>query len=180
MMDFSRGSHGKLRLQMDSIDMRTIVADAIATVRPHFAARGHHLAVALPPEPLLFVADSSKLHQVLTNLLNNASKFTDPGGHICLTAETPTDGVVIRVRDNGRGISPDLLPRIFEPFHQSDDQRGREQAGLGLGLSIAKSLVELHGGSIAAHSEGSNSGAEFVVRLPVGDCGLCHGAAKQN
>jgi signal transduction histidine kinase len=102
----------------------------------------------------------------LTNLLTNAAKFTDPGGTIRLTAEASSDAVVIRIRDNGRGISPDLLPVIFNPFQQGNDPAARG-CGLGLGLSLVKSLVELHGGTITAHSEGAGKGAEFTMRLPV-------------
>jgi signal transduction histidine kinase len=172
VMDVSRDTHGKLRLHMGSVDMSRIVADAIATVRPSLATRRHSLSVALPSEPVRLLADSSRLHQVLTNLLNNAAKFTDPGGCIRLTAEVSADAVVIRVRDNGRGISPDLLPRIFEPFQQGNDARDSERGGLGLGLSLVKSFVELHGGSVAAYSQGSGMGTEFVVRLPVRCTGI--------
>jgi len=163
VMDISRDVYGKLRLNVRCVDIATVAADAIATVRPSLAIRGHHLAVALPPEPVRLLADPSRLHQVLTNLLNNAAKFTDPGGCICLTAETSLDVLVIRVRDNGRGISSELPPRIFEPFQQGDDPRDSRHGGLGLGLSLVKSLVELHGGSVAAYSQGSGTGAEFVV-----------------
>jgi len=172
VMDVSRDTCGKLRLRMVSVDMSTIVAGAIATVRPSLASRRHRLAVALPPEPVPLYVDSSRLHQVLTNLLNNAAKFTEPGGCIYLTAEASVDVVVIRVRDNGRGITSDLLPRIFEPFQQGDDSGDSGREGLGLGLSLVKSLVELHGGSVAAYSQGSGKGSEFVVRLPAGNTGL--------
>jgi signal transduction histidine kinase len=167
VMEVSRDAYGKMRLRMGSVDMTSIVADAIATVRPSLTSRRHRLSVALPAEPVTLLADSSRLHQVLTNLLNNAAKFTEPGGCICLTVEVCGDFVIILVRDNGRGISPDLLPGIFEPFQQGEDpvdcDRGR---GLGLGLSLVRSLVELHGGSVAAYSQGSGAGSEFVVRLP--------------
>ena len=166
VMDLSRDACGKLRLRMGAVDVSRIVADAIVTVRPSLASRRHSLSVALPAEPVSLLADSSRLHQVLTNLLNNAAKFTKPGGSICLTAETSADAVVIRVRDNGKGIGPDLLPRIFDPFQQGDDPGDSGREGLGLGLSLVKSLVELHGGSVAAYSQGSDLGSEFVVRLP--------------
>jgi len=167
VMDASRYAYGKVRLRVESVNMTAIVADAIATVRPCLSSRRHRLSVALPVEPVTLLADSSRLHQVLTNLLNNAAKFTEPGGCIRLNVEVSGDFVIIRVRDNGRGISPALLPCIFEPFQRGDDpvDCGREW-GLGLGLSLVRSLVELHGGSVAAYSEGSGAGSEFVVRLP--------------
>jgi signal transduction histidine kinase len=169
VMDASRNARGKLRLQIGVVNVSAIVTDAVATVRPNLVTRGHRLSVAMPSEPLSLLADASRLHQILTNLLNNAAKFTEPGGCIWLIAEASADAVVIRVRDNGRGISPDLLPRIFEPFLQGEDPEDPEDSscgGLGLGLSIVKSLVELHGGSITAGSRGPGAGSEFVVRLP--------------
>jgi signal transduction histidine kinase len=106
-----------------------------------------------------------RLEQVLINLLANAAKFTDRGGDIGLTARAEAGQVILRVRDNGRGIAPDLLPRVFDPFWQGPGHGEKDTRGLGLGLALVKSLVELHGGSIAAHSEGSGTGAEFIVRL---------------
>ena len=114
---------------------------------------------------MFLVADPVRLEQVLANLLANAAKFTDPGGHIRLTAEAEAGQVVLRVRDNGRGIAPDLLPRVFDPFRQGPDP-GTTARGLGIGLALVKSLVELHGGSVAAHSDGPGTGTEFIVRLP--------------
>jgi signal transduction histidine kinase len=172
VMDLSRNTCGKLRLHMGSVDVSRVVADAVATVRPSLATRRHRLLVALPSEPVRFLADSSRLQQVLTNLLNNAAKFTDPGGCIWLTVEASADAVVIQVRDNGRGITADFLPRIFEPFQQGNDPGSTACGGLGLGLSLVKSLVELHGGSVEAYSQGTGTGAEFVVRLPACGAGI--------
>jgi signal transduction histidine kinase len=161
---------------MGLVNVSAVVADAVATVRPSLVTRGHRLSVAMPSEPLSLLADASRLHQVLTNLLNNAAKFTEPGGCIWLIAEASVDGIVIRVRDNGRGIGPDLLPRIFEPFQQGEDPEDSNCGGLGLGLSIVKSLVELHGGSVTASSRGPGAGSEFVVRLPARCSGIsCSG-----
>jgi signal transduction histidine kinase len=112
------------------------------------------------------VADPVRLEQVLINLLANAAKFTDPGGDIRLTARAEAGQVVLRVRDNGRGIAPELLPRVFDPFWQGPGRGEKGARGLGLGLALVKSLVELHGGSISARSEGPGTGAEFIVRLP--------------
>src|SRR5262249_37270387 len=136
------------------------------TVGWRLATRGHRLAVALPPEAVTLHADPLRLEQVLTNLLSNAAKFTDPGGHIRLTAEVEADHVIVRVRDNGRGIAPELLPRVFDLFQQGVHSGERVTSGLGIGLALVKSLVELHGGSVAASSAGPGTGAEFVVCLP--------------
>jgi len=168
VIDVYRDAHGKLRLRLAPMDLATIVRHSIETARPGLAARGHRLSVSLPPDPVSFLADASRLEQVLTNLLTNAANCTEPGGHIYVTGDVPTDEVVIRVRDNGRGICPDLLPRIFDPFQQGNDSGDRPGGALGLGLALVKSLVELHGGSVAAHSEGLGMGSEFVVRLPTG------------
>jgi signal transduction histidine kinase len=111
-------------------------------------------------------ADPCRLEQVLTNLLANAAKFTDPGGHVRLTVGSEAAQVVLRVRDNGRGIPRDLLPRVFDPFWQDLRPGGKGARGLGLGLALVKSLVESHGGSIAARSDGPGTGAEFIIRLP--------------
>lgn len=178
LMDVCRNAHGKLRLHLTRVDLAAIIHDAIASARPSLATRGHRLVVSIPPEPAYFVADASRLEQVLTNLLCNAAKYTDPAGRICLTAEASTDLVVIRVSDNGRGINANLLPRIFDTFQQGHDPKdiGLGGLGLGLGLSLVKSLVELHGGSVAAHSCGTGTGSEFVVRLPT--CGPAAGACS--
>ena len=112
------------------------------------------------------MVDFSRVVQILTNLLTNAAKYTEPGGRIYLTGDLSSDDVVIRVRDNGRGISPQLLPRIFDPYQRGPNQR---ECGLGLGLTLVKTLVELHGGTVVAQSRGPSTGSEFVVRLPMGD-----------
>jgi signal transduction histidine kinase len=150
----------RIRLRLAPVDLSAIIHSAIATTRPGLTEKGHQLSMSLPPEPVMFIADSSRLQQVLTNLLTNAVKYTEPGGHIKVTAGMCAEIVVIRVSDNGRGMSQALIARIFQPF-----QRG-EGGGLGLGLALVKSLVELHGGSIAVHSDGPGTGAEFVVHLP--------------
>jgi len=152
--------HGRIRLNLAQVDLNSVVQAAITTARPNLAAKGHRVSVSLPPDPVLFIADSSRLRQVLTNLLTNACKYTDSGGLICVTGGKWSDVVVIRVEDNGRGIKPDLIPRIFEPFQHGED------GGLGLGLALVKSLVELHGGSVAVDSDGDGMGSEFVVHLP--------------
>ena len=159
------GGLGKLSLRKEVVTLGEVVARAADTAGHVLAARRHRLTVSLPPEPLSLEADPLRLEQVLTNLLGNAAKFTDPGGHIRLTAEVEAGQVVLRVRDNGRGIDPDLLPRVFDLFYQIPGP-GQQAGGLGLGLALVKSLVELHGGSVAACSDGPGTGCEFVVRLP--------------
>jgi signal transduction histidine kinase len=166
LFDVCAGSHGGLSLHQEVVDVTGIVASAVETTGHLLAGRGHRLKVSLPPEPLLVAADPLRLEQVLANLLANAAKFTDPGGHIRLTAEEDAGEVVLRVRDDGRGIARDLLPRVFDLFSRGPDHGSRGAGGLGLGLALVKSLVELHGGRVEASSEGLGRGAEFVVRLP--------------
>jgi signal transduction histidine kinase len=166
LFDLCAGSRDSLPLCKEMVDLAVVVARATEATAHLLAARGHRLTVSLPAGPVSLVADPVRLEQVLANLLANAAKFTDPGGDIRLTARAEAGQAVLRVRDNGRGIAPELVPRVFDPFWQGPG-RGEEGArGLGLGLALVKSLVELHGGSIAAHSEGPGTGAEFIVRLP--------------
>jgi signal transduction histidine kinase len=166
MLDLCRTGQDKLSLRKERVDLAAVVADAIEIARPSLIGRGHHLTVSLPPRPVSLLADASRLIQVLTNLLTNAAQYTDPGGEIGLAAEVAGGVVVLRVRDNGTGIAPDLLPRIFDLFQQGDRPGNRGCGGLGIGLALVKALVELHGGSIAASSRGPGTGSEFVVRLP--------------
>ena len=141
--------------------------DAVDASRPLIEASGHQLAVSLPAEPIHLDADPARLAQVISNLLNNAAKYTEPGGHIALTAERRGGDLVLTVRDTGVGISAEMLPGIFEMFAQVDRSLERSQGGLGIGLTLVRRLVEMHGGTIEARSEGIGRGSEFVVRLPV-------------
>jgi len=171
LFDLCAGSRDNLPLWKEVVDLAAVVAGATEATAHLLAARGHRLTVSLPAGPVSLVADPVRLEQVLANLLANAAKFTDPGGDIRLTAqlasrERERPEVVLRVRDNGRGIARELLPRVFDPFWQGPGRGEKGARGLGLGLALVKSLVELHGGSIAAHSEGPGTGAEFIVRLP--------------
>jgi signal transduction histidine kinase len=166
LFDLCAGSRDRLPLHKELVELRAVVAGATEATAHQLAARRHRLTLSLPGEPVFLVADPVRLEQVLTNLLANAAKFTDPGGHIRLSAEAEAGQVVLRVRDNGRGITPDLLPRVFDLFRQGPDLGGHRRPGLGLGLALVKSLVELHGGSVSARSDGPGTGAEFVVRLP--------------
>jgi signal transduction histidine kinase len=165
VLDLCRAGRGKLSLRKERVDLAAVVAGAIETADTLLATRGHHLTVSLPPGPVSLVADPSCLNQILTNLLTNTAKYTDPGGEIGLAAEVAAGEVVLRVRDNGIGIAPDLLPRVFDLFQQGDGPGGRGCGGLGIGLALVKSLVELHGGSVAAFSGGPGMGSQFVVRL---------------
>jgi signal transduction histidine kinase len=165
VLHLCRAGQGKLSLCKERVDLATVVAGAIETAGHFLATRGHHLTVSLPPGAVSLVADPSRLNQILTNLLTNAAKYTDPGGKICLTAEVVAGAVVLQVRDNGMGIEPDLLPRVFDLFQQGDGPGNQTCGGLGIGLALVKSLVELHGGNVSAFSGGAGTGSKFVVRL---------------
>jgi CheY-like chemotaxis protein len=146
--------------------LNDVLTSAVETSRPLIEAGGHRLELDIPDEPLLLDADAVRLAQVFANLLNNAAKYTDAGGHIVLRARREGDQAVIAVRDNGIGIEPRMLPHVFELFMQVDPSV-RSQGGLGIGLALVKSLVGMHGGSVVASSPGLGRGSEFVVRLPL-------------
>jgi signal transduction histidine kinase len=166
LFDVCAGASGKLSVRKEAVSLAEVVAAATETASHLVAARRHRLTIALPPEPVILDADPLRLQQVLTNLLANAAKFTAPGGHIRLTAEIVAGQVVVRVRDNGRGIASDQLPRLFDRYYQALDSDCQRTGGLGIGLALVKVLVELHGGSVSASSDGPGTGSEFVVRLP--------------
>ncbi|MEA2563422.1 MAG: hypothetical protein QOH06_4926 [Acidobacteriota bacterium] len=168
LLDVSRISRGKLELRRGHADLATVIHQAVETCRPTFESAGHEVTVTLPPEPVYLDADSFRLGQVFGNLLSNASKFMEPGGRVWLTAERQGSDVVVSVKDTGIGILPDKIESIFEMFSQVDKTLERSQAGLGIGLTLARRLVELHGGSIEARSAGLGKGSELVVRLPAG------------
>jgi signal transduction histidine kinase/DNA-binding response OmpR family regulator len=167
LLDVSRITRGKITLRTESIDVAAVIADAVETSKPLIDTRRHGLDVALPPEPLRTRGDAARLGQVIANLLNNAAKYTEEGGRIWVTAERSMAEVVIKVRDTGVGVPREMLARIFEPFTQVDRSLDRSQGGLGIGLTLARRLIELHGGQIEAHSNGPGAGCEFIVRLPV-------------
>jgi signal transduction histidine kinase len=166
LFDLCAGRWDRLPLHKELVELAEVVRGAAAATAHRLAARGHRLSVSLPPKPLFLIADPLRLEQVLTNLLTNATKFTDPGGHIQLTSEAEARHVVLRVRDNGRGIASEQLLRVFDPFWQAPGSGNKGTRGLG--LALVKSLVELHGGCAAAHSDGPGTRAEFTVRLPTG------------
>jgi CheY-like chemotaxis protein len=165
LLDVSRFTQGKVDLRKEWIDLREVVRSAVETSRPLIEAAGHTLTVELAPGPLVLQADPTRLAQIISNLLNNAAKYTDRDGRISLTAGPEGDEVVVRVRDTGVGISADMLPRIFDLFTQVDGSSQRAQGGLGIGLTLVRRLVALHGGSVQAFSAGRGRGSEFVVRL---------------
>jgi signal transduction histidine kinase len=165
VLDLCSAGQNKLSLCKERVDLAAVVAGAVETAGAFLATRGHHLTVSLPPGPVSLVADPSRLNQILTNLLTNAAKYTDPGGEICLAAEVAAGEVVLQVRDNGMGIAPHLLPRVFDLFQQGDKPADQACGGLGIGLGLVKSLVELHGGTVSAFSGGPGTGSQFVVRL---------------
>src|SRR5262249_42255616 len=147
-------------------DLAVAVAQAVQQTAPLFEAQKHRLAVSLPSEPLALHADQARVVQVLVNLLGNAAKYTDKGGEVHLSGAREGQEVAVRVRDNGVGIEPEMLERVFDMFTQVDRSLHRSQGGLGIGLTLVKKLVELHGGQVGVASEGPGKGSEFVVRLP--------------
>jgi PAS domain S-box-containing protein len=167
LLDISRIGRNKIHLRKQRIELAWVINDAVEATRPLIEERGHELSVRLPSEPICVEGDSVRLTQVVSNLLNNAAKYTEPDGRIWITAEVEADEAVIHVRDNGIGISEEMLPRVFDLFAQAGDHRTHVEGGLGIGLSLVKRLVEMHGGSVEAHSAGPGKGSEFVIRLPV-------------
>jgi PAS domain S-box-containing protein len=167
LMDVSRIRSGKIQLRRERVDLAAVVRNAVETSRPLIDDRGHTLTVELPPDPIPLDADPVRLAQALLNLLNNAAKYTERGGHIRLTVERAGDEAVVRVTDTGIGIAADKLPTLFEMFTQLTGETDRSQGGLGIGLALVKRLVEKHGGRITARSDGPGRGSEFTVTLPV-------------
>jgi PAS domain S-box-containing protein len=166
LLDVSRITRGKFEVRVDRADLAAVLGHAIEGLRGACEDKGLTLAVELPPAPVAINADVFRFAQVVANLLHNACKFTDRGGTITLTAAREGTDAVVRVRDTGIGIARDELPRVFEMFAQVKDARGRSAGGLGIGLSLARSIVEMHGGTLEAHSDGPGRGSEFVVRVP--------------
>jgi signal transduction histidine kinase len=167
LLDVSRITQGKIELRKRAVELKVIIDNADDACRPLIEAREHGLSVSLPPEPICLDADQTRMEQVVVNLLNNAAKYSDRGNHITVTADREHDQAVLRVRDTGVGIPPDLLPHVFDLFTQADRSLDRSQGGLGIGLTLVQRLVELHDGTVEAHSEGVGRGGEFVVTLPI-------------
>ena len=167
LLDVSRITEGKIELRRKPISLESIIAAATSLSRSGCAAQGQELTVSLPSEPVFVDADATRMEQVFSNLLGNACKYAGKGCQIALHAERDQQEVMVSVRDNGVGISPELLPRIFDLFVQSSRTLDRSHGGLGIGLTLVQRLVELHGGRVEARSGGLGQGAEFIVRLPI-------------
>jgi signal transduction histidine kinase/CheY-like chemotaxis protein len=171
LLDVSRIMRGRIELRKEPVELADVIARAVETAQPVLDARGQELVLTVPPGPLRLEADPARLTQVIGNLLNNAAKFSQRPGRVWLTAEKSLQGnevvLIVKVRDEGSGIQADLLQHVFDLFVQGDRTLARSHGGLGIGLTVVRKLVELHGGSVTAHSEGPGKGSEFIVRLPV-------------
>jgi len=167
LLDVSRITRGKINLAKESLEVNSLIERAVETTHPLITERSHDLVVEVPDEPLKVLGDPTRLTQALGNVLSNAAKYTERGGRIAILVRRDGAEVAIRVSDTGEGIPADLLPVIFNLFTQLDRTSGHAQGGLGIGLALVRRLVEMHGGSVTAHSEGVGKGSEFVIRLPV-------------
>lgn len=167
LLDVERLRHGQIKLQRSRIELRSVIDAALEISRPRVDLNGHRLKIALPDEPIWLDADLTRLAQVISNLLDNAAKYTPRDGNIQLNAQQKGREVVIRVRDSGMGISADMLPKLFDLYAQGHPLPGKTSLGFGVGLALVRQLTELHGGSVAASSDGPGKGSEFVVRLPL-------------
>jgi PAS domain S-box-containing protein len=166
LLDVSRITRGNIELKRAPVEISQIVTQAIEMASPLLEQRSHNLRVCVPRRGLRLEADDVRMAQAIANLLTNAAKYTEPGGQILITAAGENDEIVVRVRDSGSGLAPEMLPHIFNMFVQGDRTLDRSQGGLGIGLTIVRSLVELHGGTVSAYSGGLGKGAEFVIRMP--------------
>jgi PAS domain S-box-containing protein len=167
LLDVSRITRGNIQLHTECLSLPIAVQSAVEASAPLIEAENHKLTVSMAPEPMHLVGDATRLAQAISNLLNNAAKYTPAGGRIWLTVERRDTQAVIRVKDNGIGIPPEMLSQIFEMFTQVNRSSDRAQGGLGIGLTLVKRLIEMHGGSVEAHSAGPGTGSEFIVRLPL-------------
>ena len=177
LLDVSRVTQGKIILRKEACDLRQVVLHAVEEVRPMVTDRQHQLTVHVDDQPLYVLGDSTRLLQILGNLLTNAAKYTPPGGRISLCVTPQAEDVEIHVRDTGEGIPTHMLDAVFDLFVQSRSSLERSEGGMGVGLTLVRTLVEMHGGSVRAHSEGPGRGSEFVVRLPLTDAGAPRAAA---
>ena len=167
LLDVSRINTGKFTIKMGRVELKAVVNDALEVVRSYIELHGHELVLDLPDRPVFLHGDATRLAQILSNLLNNAAKYTNRGGRVLLKGSVEDKTLILEVADTGIGIAPDMLDSVFEMFVQVDSTLERSNAGLGVGLSLARKLVELHGGTIAATSEGLGHGSRFIVRLPI-------------
>ena len=167
LLDVSRVKHGKIQLQSERVDLKDVVERALETSRFLIDARKHHLAVSIPEQAVLVAGDLSRLAQVVSNLLANSAKYTEAGGWIELAVEADGDEAIVRVRDTGAGIAAAMLPKVFDLYTQVAGRENRSEGGLGIGLSLVRTMIDLHGGRVVATSPGLGHGSEFVVRLPL-------------
>ena len=167
LMDVSRIMRGRIELRKETVDLSAAIDQAAETARPVIDAQGQEVVITLPAEPIYLEADPTRLAQIISNLLHNAAKFSQRAGRIWVSTEREGNLAVIRVRDAGAGIPSELLPRVFDLFAQGDRTLERSQGGLGIGLTVVRRLVQMHGGTVTAHSEGADKGSEFVVRMPI-------------
>jgi CheY-like chemotaxis protein/two-component sensor histidine kinase len=167
LLDVSRVMRGKITLRREPVELSAIIARAVETAQPLIEIQRHALEISIPKESLPLDADPVRLTQVVGNLLTNAAKYTDSKGRIWLTVNRDGEQAVLTIRDTGIGIAPDMLSHVFELFVQADQASSKAQGGLGIGLTLVKNLVEMHGGSVAASSRGPGTGSEFTVRLPL-------------
>jgi signal transduction histidine kinase len=167
LLDVSRITRGKINLTRQTVELEALISRAIETVHPLFDEQKHQLTLELPEPGVKLFGDSTRLTQAIANVLGNAAKYTDRGGQIIVSAAVRDADVEIRIRDNGIGIRPEMLPYVFELFTQLDRDDGRTQGGLGIGLALVQRLVQMHGGNVSASSEGPGKGSEFVIRLPL-------------
>jgi len=167
LLDVSRIIHGKIQLTKKDFDLNTVIQFALETTRGLKEEFGHTLSVSLPSRPVYIHADPVRIEQIIVNLLNNAYKYTEPRGTVWLTVTEQNSEAVIRIKDTGIGISPQMLPKIFELFSQADNTLSRSYGGMGIGLTLVKNLVQMHGGTVTANSAGLGTGSEFVIRLPI-------------
>jgi two-component system CheB/CheR fusion protein len=167
LLDTSRAAHGKISLNMQPVDIKDILEHAIGTVKNLLEESGHTLTVAWLPSPISIMGDPLRLEQIFVNLLSNCIKYTERDGEITINVFQENDDVVITIKDNGMGITPEVLPYIFELFAQANQELAGRKGGLGVGLMLARALAELHGGTLIAASEGKNKGSLFTVKLPI-------------
>ena len=167
LLEVSRITRGEISLREEALDLRAVVVRAVETAQPWIDDRRHQLVLERPPQPLTLRGDPMRLEQVFANLLHNAAKYTEPGGHIAVTVDVDGTTAIVGVRDDGIGMAPELLPRVFELFTQGDRSLDRSRGGLGIGLTLVQRIVQLHGGTIEARSDGLGRGSELVVRLPL-------------
>jgi PAS domain S-box-containing protein len=172
LLEVSRITTGKLEVRRETLELAAVIQEAVETSFPLIEQGGHELTVSVPPQPVIVNADMIRLAQVFSNLLNNAAKYTEPGGHIQISLEAIEDYALVSVKDSGTGISAEMLPHVFEMFMQVDRNVHRSKGGLGIGLTLVKRLIEMHGGSIEVRSEGPGRGSEFIVRLPTVPLGM--------